>query len=125
MLPAERAELAALLAALDADTDAEGADGTSRTIAFAAAAGEERLRPAAVLECFLEGLPRRVGYRTLAGGPLPAGSHADRGQDSERIAAEARALMAVKAEKGVTLTPAEAVDRARARRGPDTEGGKQ
>ena len=124
MLPAEGAGLAVLLAALD--VDAEDADGASRTIAFAAADGsEERMPPAAILERFLEGLPRRVDYRALAGGPVPAGSHADRGEDSERIAAEARALMVTEAEKGVTLTPAEAVDRARARRGLGTEGGKQ
>ncbi len=124
VLPAEGAGLAALLAALD--VDAEDADGAGRTIAFAAADGsEERMPPAAILERFLEGLPRRVDYRALAGGPVPAGSHADRGEDSERIAAEARALMVTEAEKGVTLTPAEAVDRARARRGLGTAGGKQ
>ena len=121
VLPAERAGLVALLAALDAEEDA--------TVVFAAAAdgGEERQKPAAILERFIEGLPRRVDYRTLAGGPLPGaqtapGTHADLGEDSERIAAEARALMAVEAERGVTLTPAEAVDRARAKRGLATRG---
>ena len=118
VLPAERAGLAALLAALDAEEDA--------TVVFAAAdGGEERQKPAATLERFLEGLPRRVDYRTLAGGPVPGaqttpGSLADLGEDSERIAAEARALMA--AERGVALTPAEAVDRARAKRGLATGG---
>ena len=126
VLPAERAGLAALLAALGADGGSGDADDTGRVIAFAAPeGGEERMPPAAVLERFLEGLPRRVDYRTLAGGALPAGPHTDRGEDSERIAAEARALIATEAEKGVTLTPAEAVDRARARRGLGTQGGKQ
>ena len=86
--------------------------------------------PAAILERFIEGLPRRVDYRTLAGGPVPgasalAGSHEGTGEDSERIAAEARTLMAAEAERGVTLTPAEAVDRARARRGLGIQGGTQ
>ena len=121
VLPAERAGLAALLAALD---DAE----EDATVVFAAAdGGEERQKPAATLERFLEGLPRRVDYRTLAGGPVPGaqtapGSLADLGEDSERIAAEARALMAAEAERGVALTPAEAVDRARAKRGLATGG---
>ena len=121
VLPAERAGLVALLAAFD---DAE----EGNTIAFAAAdGGEERMKPAAALERFLEGLPRRVDYRTLAGGPVPGaqtapGSLAELGKDSERIAAEARALMAVEAKRGVTLTPAEAVDRARAKRGLATGG---
>jgi len=119
VLPAERAGLAALLAALgDGEQDA--------TIAFAAPdGGEERMQPTVILERFIEGLPRRVDYRTLAGGAPPAGPHADRGEDSERIAAEARALIATEAEKGVALTPAEAVDRARARRGLGTEGGNR
>ena len=63
------------------------------------------------------------GYRTLAGGPVPAGAWEaleTSGEDSQRIAAEARALMAAEAERGVALTPAEAVDRARARRGLGT-----
>ena len=133
VLPGERAALVALLAALgdgqgNGDEDAAGGHAT---IAFATASGdEERMRPAAVLEGFIEGLPRRVDYRTLAGGPVPgasafAGTHENAGEDSERIAAEARALMLAEAEKGVTLTPAEAVDRARAKRGLGTEGGTQ
>ena len=134
VLPAERAALVALLAALGdghADTDDEGAAGGHATIAFASTSGgEERMQPAAILERFIEGLPRRVDYRTLAGGPVPAasafaGTHEDAGEDSERIAAEARALMAAEAERGVTLTPAEAVDRARAKRGLGIEGGTQ
>ena len=124
VLPAERAALVALLAAL-------GDEPGNATIVFASASGGEvRMRPAAILERFIEGLPRRVDYRTLAGGPVPgasglAGTHEDAGEDSERIAAEARALMAAEAEKGVTLTPAEAVDRARARRGLGIGGGTQ
>ena len=133
VLPAERAALVALLAALggERNTDDGGAAGGHATIAFASASGgEERLRPAAILERFIEGLPRRVDYRTLAGGPVPgasafAGTHEDAGKDSERIAAEARALMAAEAERGLALTPAEAVDRARANRGLGIEGGTQ
>ena len=133
VLPGERAALVALLAALGEgeDNGDEGAAGGHATIAFSSASGdEERMRPAAILEGFIEGLPRRVDYRTLAGGPVPgasaaAGTHENAGEDSERIAAEARALMLAEAEKGVTLTPAEAVDRARAKRGLGTEGGTQ
>ena len=133
ILPAEQAALVALLAALsdERNTGDEGAAGGHATIAFASASGgEERMRPAAILERFIEGLPRRVDYRTLAGGPVPgasafAGTHEDAGNDSERIAAEARALMAAEAERGVSLTPAEAVDRARAKRGLGIEGGTQ
>ena len=127
ILPAERAALVALLAALGD----EGTAGGYATIAFASASGgEERMRPAAILERFIEGLPTRVDHRTLAGGPVPgasafAGTHEDAGNDSERIAAEARALMAAEAERGLTLTPAEAVDRARAKRGLGIEGGTQ
>ena len=133
ILPAERAGLVALLAALgdERNADDEGAAGGHATIAFASASGgEERMRPAVILERFIEGLPRRVDYRTLAGGPVPgasafAGTHEDAGKDSERIAAEARALMAAEAERGMSLTPAEAVDRARAKRGLGIEGGTQ
>ena len=133
VLPAERAALVALLVALgdDRGNDDEGAEGGHITVAFATASGgEERMRPAAILERFIEGLPRRVDYRMLAGGPVPgasrrAGTHENAGEDSERIAAEARALMAAEAERGVTLAPAEAVDRARAKRGLVIEGGTQ
>ncbi len=133
VLPAERAALVALLAALgnERNTDDEDAASGHATIAFASASGgEERMRPAAILERFIEGLPRRVVYRTLAGGPVPGasaftGTHEDAGNDSERIAAEARALMAAEAERGVSLTPAEAVDRTRAKRGLGIEGGTQ
>ena len=133
VLPGERAALVALLAALgggqgNGDEDAAGGHAT---IAFSSTSGdEERMRPAAILERFIEGLPRRVDYRTLAGGPVPgasafAGTDENAGEDSERIAAEARALMTAEAERGVTLTPAEAVDRARAKRGLGIEGGTQ
>ena len=123
----------ALLAALgDGHADAnDGAEGGPTAIAFSSASGgEERMRPAAILERFIEGLPRRVDYRTLAGGPVPGasglpGTHEKAGEDSERIAAEARALMAAEAERGLTLTAAEAVDRARAKRGLGIEGGTQ
>ena len=131
VLPGERAALVALLAALGEGQGDDDAAGGHATIAFASASGdEERMRPAAILEGFIEGLPTRVDYRTLAGGPVPgasafAGTHENAGEDSERIAAEARALMLAEAEKGVTLTPAEAVDRARAKRGLGTEGGTQ
>ncbi len=133
VLPAEQAALVALLTALgdERNTDDEGAAGGHATIAFASASGgEERMRPAAILERFIEGLPRRVDYRTLAGGPVPgasgqAGTREDAGNDSERIAAEARALMAAEAGRGMSLTPAEAVDRARAKRGLGIEGGTQ
>ena len=132
VLPAERPALTALLAALgdDQGNAGEGAAGEHATIAFASASGgDARMRPAAILERFIEGLPRRVDYRTLAGGPVPgasalAGTHDVAGEDSERIAAEARALMAAEAGKGMTLTPAEAVDRARAKRGLGIGGGE-
>ena len=133
VLPGERAALVALLTALS-DGRGEGEGGTAgehAAIAFASAAGGDiRMRPAAILERFIEGLSRRVDYRTLAGGPVPgasglAGIHEDAGKDSERIAAEARALMAAEAEKGMSLTPAEAVDRARAKRGLGIEGGTE
>ena len=131
VLPAERSALVALFAVLDGEGRGEdaGADGGCVTVSFASASGGEvRMPPAAILERFIEGLPRRVDYRTLAGGPVPgaaalAGSHEGTGEDSERIAAEARTLMAAEAERGVTLTPAEAVDRARARRGLGIQGG--
>ena len=128
VLPAERAALVALLAAL---TDDQGNAGGRATISFASATGDAvRMQPAAILEQFIEGLPRRVDYRTLAGGPVPgvsalSGAHENAGEDSERIAAEARALMAAEAEKGLTLTPAEAVDRTRAKRGLGIGGGTQ
>ena len=132
VLPAERSALIALLAALgdDPGNADEGAAGGCATISFATASvGDVRMRPAAILERFIEGLPRRVDYRTLAGGSVPgassalAGAHDVAGEDSERIAAEARNLMAAEAERGVTLTPAEAVDRARAKRGLGIGGG--
>ena len=66
ILPAERAALVALLAALadERNTDDQGAAGEHTTIAFASASGgEERMRPAAILKRFIEGLPRRVDYR--------------------------------------------------------------
>ena len=133
ILPAERAALVALLAALSDDPGnaGVGAAGENATIAFTSpSGGEARMRPATILERFIEGLPRRVDYRMLAGGPVPgaaalAGTHEGAGEDSERIAAEARTLMAAEAEKGVSLTPAEAVDRARARRGLGIGGGTQ
>ena len=133
VLPAERSALTALFAALgDGQGNGdEGDAGENATVVFASASGGEvRMRPAAILERFIEGLPRRVDYRTLAGGPVPgapdlSGAHTDAGEDSERIAAEARALMAAEAERGVTLTPAEAVDRARAKRGLGIGGGTQ
>ena len=133
VLPAERAALVALLAALtdDQGNAGEGAADGRATISFASATGDAvRMQPAAILERFIEGLPRRVDYRTLAGGsvpgaPDPSGTHSDAGEDSERIAAEARALMAAEAGRGVTLTPAEAVDRARAKRGLGIGGGTQ
>ena len=70
---------------------------------------------------------RDAGFQVV---PVPgasalAGTHEDAGEDSERIAAEARALMAAEAERGLTLTPAEAVDRTRARRGLGITGGTQ
>ena len=88
-----------------------------------------RARPAAILQRFLAGLPSRVDYRTLAGGPVPGapgapGSLDHVGEDSERIAAEARALIAAEAARGMTLSPAEAVDRARAKRGLGNGGGR-
>ena len=133
VLPGERAALVGLLAALGDDKGNTGKDaaGGRATIAFASASGGEiRKGAAAILEGFIGGLPRRVDYRTLAGGPVPgasalAGTHEDAGEDSERIAAEARALMAAEAERGVTLTPAEAVDRTRTKRGLGIEGGTQ
>ena len=132
ILPAERSALVALLAALgDGQGNDADAEGGSATIAFASAeGGEVRMQPAAILERFIGGLPRRVDYRTLAGGPVPgasglSGNRENAGEDSERIAAEARALMAEEAGRGVTLTPAEAVDRARATRGLGIEGGTQ
>ena len=133
VLPAERPALTALFAALgdgQGNGDESGA-GQHATIVFSSASGGEvRMRPATILERFIEGLPRRVDYRTLAGGPVPgapdlSGTHTDAGEDSERIAAEARALMAAEAERGMTLTPAEAVDRARAKRGLGIGGGTQ
>ena len=131
VLPAERSALVALFAMIDGEGsgDDAGADGGCVTVSFSSASGGEvQMPPAAILERFIEGLPRRVDYRTLAGGPVPgasalAGSHEGTGEDSERIAAEARTLMAAEAERGVTLTPAEAVDRARARRGLGIQGG--
>ena len=133
ILPAERPALIALFAALEDERGGDNAGGGDGciTVSFASdSGGEERMPPAAILERFIEGLPRRVDYRTLAGGPVPGasaltGSHEGTGEDSERIAAEARTLMAVEAERGVTLTPAEAVDRARARRGLGIGGGTQ
>ena len=131
VLPAERPALVALFAALRGERggDNAGGDDGCITVSFASdSGGEVQTTPAAILERFIEGLPRRVDYRTLAGGPVPgasalAGSQEGTGEDSERIAAEARTLMAAEAERGVTLAPAEAVDRARARRGLGIGGG--
>ena len=115
VLPAERAPLAALLASLP--------DGDDHVIAFAGpdAAGEVREKPAAMLERFLAGLPKRVEFATLAGGAVPQAG----GEDTEAIAAEARALMSEEADKGVTLTAVQAVDRVRTRRGLPTGTGDQ
>ena len=133
ILPAERPALVALFAALEGERggDTAGGDDGGVTVSFASdSGGEVRMPPAAILERFIEGLPRRVDYRTLAGGPVPGasaltGAQDGTGEDSERIAAEARMLMAAEAERGVTLTPAEAVDRARAKRGLGIGGGTQ
>ena len=110
ILPAERAGLAALLASLP--------DGGDETLTFAAAdgTGEVREAPRAVLEHLLGALPKRVEFRTLAGGAAPEAAR----EDSQAIAVEARALMASEAQRGVTLTPVEAVDKVRAERGLPT-----
>ena len=110
ILPAERAGLAALLASLP--------DGDDETLTFAAAdgTGEVREAPRAVLEHLLGALPKRVEFNTLAGGAAPEAAR----EDSQAIAVEARALMASEAQRGVTLTPVEAVDKVRAERGLPT-----
>ena len=113
VLPAERAGLASLLASLP--------DGDDALISFATADGdgETREAPRATLERFLTGLPKRVEYGTLAGGPVPAAV----AEDSPAIAAEARALQASEAERGVSITIPQAVDQVRTKRGLDSGGG--
>ena len=110
ILPAERAGLAALLASLP--------NGDDETLTFAAADGGDAVSeaPRAVLERVLGALPKRVEFRTLAGGPAPEAAR----EDSDAIARDARALMASEAQRGVTLTPVEAVDKVRAERGLPT-----
>ena len=89
------------------------------------------MRPAAILERFIEGLPRRVDYRTLAGGPVPgasafAGTHEECGQRQRADRCRGPCVDGGGGGEGhVTLTPAEAVDRARAKRGLGIEGGTQ
>jgi len=109
VLPAERAGLAALLASLP--------DGDDDAIAFAEpdGTGEVKEKPAAVLERLLATLPKRVEFRTLADGPVPASQAS--GEDTAGIANEARALMASRAEQGIVLSAEAAVDEIRAKRG--------
>ena len=99
VLPAERAGLAALLAALP--------DGDDARIAFAAPhGGEVRETPAAILERLLAALPARVVLGEMAGpGDTSAGDPGDPG-DINALARAARNLMA--ADESGTLT----IDRA-------------
>ena len=110
ILPAERAGLAALLASLP--------DGDDETIAFAGpdGTGEVSEAPRAIVERLLGVLPKRVDFNTLAGGAAPEAA----GEDTGAIAREARALQFAATEKGETLSPIEAVDQARAKRGLST-----
>ena len=100
VLPAERAGLAALLAALP--------DGDDARIAFAAphGGGEVRETPAAILERLLAALPARVVLGEMAGpSDTPAGDPGDPG-DINALVRAARNLMA--ADGSGTLT----IDRA-------------
>lgn len=117
VLPAEQAGLAALLASLP--------DGENETIAFAGpeGSGEIREAPRAVFERFLAALPRRVEYRTLAGGPAPAAPGGETLEDAQAIGAEAHALATAARARGETITTAQAVDQVRAKRGLPTGGG--
>ena len=109
ILPAERPQIAALLASLP--------EGDEAAIVFAGpeGAGEVRERPGAILERLFASLPSRVDFAERAGGPVPGTPSAH--EDDAAIAAEARALMSDAADRGEILTAVEAVDRARRKRG--------
>ncbi len=87
MLPGEAPGLAALMASLPGDEEAE--------LVFAAAqpgGGHVRMAPGAYLREFLSGLPERVIYRELAGpGRAPEGIG---GKDPGEVARAAQALLA-------------------------------
>ncbi len=108
ILPAEKAPLAALLASLPA--------GDNEVVTFASSDGEVSKKPREVLETFFAALPKRVEYNELAGGPVPPIS-GRASVDNEAIAAEARTLMSEASDRGETITPIDAVDRVRAKRG--------
>ena len=110
VLPAEKAGLAALMASLPQD---------DATIEFAAPEGEGvvQKKPREILDALLAALPARVDYREdLAGGAMPPVA-SGQSNDSKSIAAEASVLMAEAAKSGVTLSPVDAVDQVRAKRG--------
>ena len=112
VLPAETAGLAALLASLP--------DGDEATLSFAAADGNGEVSeaPRAIFDRLLAALPSRVDYATRAGGAAPA----PQADDAKAIGAEARALRASEAEKGLALSAVEAVERVSAKRGLPTGG---
>ena len=112
VLPAETAGLAALLASLP--------DGDDATLSFAAADGNGEVSeaPRAIFDRLLAALPSRVDYATRAGGAAPA----PQADDAKAIGAEARALRASEAEKGIALSAVEAVERVTAKRGLPTGG---
>ena len=116
ILPAERPALAALLASLPDDDES--------VVAFAAPEGEGEVRekPSQILDRLFAALPKRVNYERLATGPAPAAAQGT-GEDDAAIAAEARTLMAEEADRGVTLSAVDAVDRVRAKRGLPAAGG--
>ena len=110
VLPAEKAGLAALMASLPQD---------DATIEFAApeGGGVVQKKPREILDALLAALPARVDYREdLAGGAMPPVASAQ-ANDDKAIAAEASVLMAEAAKSGVTLSPVDAVDQVRAKRG--------
>ena len=116
ILPAEVPQLSALLASLPDDDDG--------MIEFASDDGDVRKKPADILEALFAALPVRVGYDELAGGRQPPSKRTQEqpsATDNAAIAAEAQALMSEAADRGVTLTTAQAVDQVRAKRGLDRE----
>ena len=116
ILPAEVPQLSGLLASLP--------DGEDGMIEFASDDGDVRKKPADILEALFAALPVRVGYAELAAGKVPPSRVSEEGQnanDNAAIAAEAQALMSEAADRGVTLTTAQAVDQVRAKRGLNGE----
>ena len=103
LLPRQRDPATAVMLAL--------MDG-GQTVAFAAPDGQVRQKAAETFGGLLAELPVQVHYGELAGGPIPGA--APRGPGSDRaVALAASDLMETARLRGVSLSPAEAVEMAR------------